>query len=178
MSYKVSWFVLMLFIAVSAAGCGAGASETTQDIGAANPIEETDAEGVRQTIGVRFGVPDNAENVEYYTINNELAEMRFVQDSTEFTARIKPAGEFEDISGMYYDWTAIDDSWKVKYCDARNMSYINETEDDVMVTLWYDVAPGLMYSLSAVGDDLNGLDLTVIAEQIFIPMQGDSDGTD
>jgi hypothetical protein len=54
------------------------------------------------------------------------------------------------------------------------MSYISETEDDAMVTLWYDAAPGLMYSLSAVGNDLNGLDLPVLADQIYIPVQGNA----
>jgi hypothetical protein len=54
------------------------------------------------------------------------------------------------------------------------MSYISETEDDVMAVLWFDAAPGLMYSLSAVGADLNGLDPLAVAEQIFVPMQGDA----
>ena len=93
-----------------------------------------------------------------------------------FTARIKPSAEFEDISGMYYDWTATDDTWKVGYCDAKAMSYISETEDDAMVVLWYDVVPGLMYSISATSGDLDGLDLSVYAEQVYIPVQGDSDG--
>ena len=84
------------------------------------------------------------------------------------------SAEFEDISGMYYDWTATNDTWKVQHCDARTMSYISKTEDDAMVTLWYDAAPGLMYSLSAAGKDLNGLDLPVLADQIYIPTQGNA----
>ena len=54
-----------------------------------------------------------------------------------------------------------------------NGEELNE-EDDAMVTLWYDAAPGLMYSLSAAGNDLNGLDLTVLADQIYIPVQGNA----
>ncbi len=138
-----------------------------------NPLKETDAEGIQQTLGVSFGVPEGAENLKYFTINDETAEMRFTKDGTEYTARIKPSSEFEDISGLYYEWTAKLDDCKVGYCDAQCMSYISETEDDVMAVLWFDVAPGLMYSLSAVGADLNGLDLPVVAEQIFVPAQGD-----
>ena len=163
-------------------GLGTGCGQTSADnISPAesipNPVHETDEDGIRQAIGVSFGMPEGVENVKYYMIDDEIAEMRFEKGGTEFTARIKPSAEFEDISGMYYEWTATDDSGKVKYCDAREMSYISETEDDVMVALWYDAAPGLMYSLSAVSADLNGLDLLVYADQVFDPMQGDSDGT-
>ena len=139
-----------------------------------NPVKETDAEGIMQTLGVEFGIPEGAEDLRYSTINDELAEMRFSLDGTEFVARIKPSAEFEDISGMYYDWTAKLDDCKVGYCDAQSMSYISETEDDVMAVLWFDAAPGLMYSLCAVGADLNGLDPLAVAEQIFVPMQGDA----
>ena len=151
-------------------------TDDNDDVSIPNPMKETDADGIMQAMGVRFGVPDGAENVRYVIINDEMAQMSFELDSTEFTARIKPSAEFEDISGMYYDWTFTDDSWKVGYCDAKAMSYISETEDDAMVLLWYDVVPGLMYSISAVSGDLDGLDLSVYAEQVYIPMQGDSDG--
>ena len=154
----------------------AAAAGDNDDVSIPNPMKETDADGTMQTLGVRFGVPDGAENVRYYIIDDEMAQMSFVLDSTEFTARIKPSAEFEDISGMYYDWNAVDDSWKVGYCDAKAMSYISETEDDAMVLLWYDVTPGLMYSISAVSGDLDGLDLSVYADQVYIPVQGDSDG--
>jgi hypothetical protein len=101
--------------------------------------------------------------------------MTFDLDGMSFTAREQVTGDnAEDISGMYYDWTAKLDDCKVGYCDAQSMSYISETEDDVMAVLWFDAAPGLMYSLSAVGADLNGLDPLAVAEQIFVPMQGDA----
>ncbi|MBQ6215385.1 MAG: hypothetical protein IJJ67_08210 [Oscillospiraceae bacterium] len=161
--------VLSLF-AVFCSACGQ-APQAEDNTGLPNPLKETDAEGIMQTLGLEFGVPEGAGEVSYYIINDETAEMRFTVDTARFTARIKPSAEFEDISGMYYDWTATDDTRKVQHCNARNMSYLSETEDDVMVTLWYDTAPGLMYSLSAVDNDLNGLDLQVLANQIFIPVQ-------
>ena len=39
--------------------------------------------------------------------------------------------------------------------------------------LWYDAVPGLMYALSVYTTDLDGLDATAIAEQVYIPVQGD-----
>lgn len=161
--------VLSLF-AILCSACGQ-APQAEDNTGLPNPLKETDAEGIMQTLGLGFGVPEGAGEVSYYIINDETAEMRFTVDTARFTARIKPSAEFEDISGMYYDWTATDDTRKVQHCNAQNMSYLSETEDDVMVTLWYDTAPGLMYSLSAVDNDLNGLDLQVLANQIFIPVQ-------
>ncbi len=38
--------------------------------------------------------------------------------------------------------------------------------------LWYDRVPGLMYSLSVYTTELDGLDLTAVAEQVYIPVQG------
>ena len=40
--------------------------------------------------------------------------------------------------------------------------------------MWYDAAPGLMYSLSVGTTDPDGLDLTAVAEQVYVPMQGES----
>ena len=37
---------------------------------------------------------------------------------------------------------------------------------------WYDAAPGLMYSLSVSTVDPDGLDLTAVAEQVYLPLQG------
>ena len=103
--------VLSLF-AVFCSACGQ-APQAEDNTGLPNPLKETDAEGIMQTLGLGFGVPEGAGEVSYYIINDETAEMRFTVDTARFTARIKPSAEFEDISGMYYDWTATIDTWKV-----------------------------------------------------------------
>ena len=46
-------------------------------------------------------------------------------------------------------------------------------DNTVEVVNWLDMVPGIVYSLSTVQPDVNGLDLTAIAEQIYIPMQGE-----
>ena len=40
--------------------------------------------------------------------------------------------------------------------------------------MWYDIVPGVMYSLSVYSTDLDGLDLTAVAEQVYVPVQGDA----
>lgn len=44
--------------------------------------------------------------------------------------------------------------------------------ESVDVCIWYDVVPGYVYSLSTRGADLDGFDITAIAEQVYKPMQG------
>ena len=150
--------------------------------GMGNPLAESDLAGLEEETGYVLDLPEEEFlDLTVTRINGEspLFSLDFVWsgDGKAYTFRLLcPQEELEDadISGMYYDWTATNDTWKVQHCDALNMSYISETEDDVMVTLWYDAAPGLMYSLSAAGNDLNGLDLTVLADQIYIPVQGNA----
>ncbi len=75
-----------------------------------------------------------------------------------------------DISGMYFDWEngkAI----AVGHCYGAIGQAQTESEDWVDLCLWYDPAPGLMYSLSVYTTDPDGLDLTAVAEQVYIPMQ-------
>ena len=143
--------------------------------GMPNPWTETTAEGLMEALGLEFAVPEGAENVAFRMLEDEsLAEMEFDLDGMTYTARIQPAVEWTDISGMYYEWeNTMEDitigdrpAWEGRAADGDN------TAD---LCLWFDVVPGLMYSLGTVGEgDLDGFDLTAIAEQIFVPVQGDA----
>ena len=89
----------------------------------------------------------------------------------EYTARIKSADAFEDISGLYYDW-ADELPCVIGRCDGVCRRAI--TDDGMTdVCLWYDALPGLMYSVSASGADLNGFDIQAAAEQVYLPMQAE-----
>ena len=67
---------------------------SAQSTGIANPWVETDADGLMQTLGLQFDVPEGAEDVGYRMNESEkLAEMRFTLYDMPFTARIKPAGK-------------------------------------------------------------------------------------
>ena len=143
-----------------------------------NPWVDLTADELMQVSGVCFGVPEGAENVIYrYLASEGLAEMQFTLDGDEFCARIQPAdlrdGELMNIAGMYFVWDHEEDI-TVGHCYGTVALAKTGSEDWVELCQWYDLAPGLMYSLSAYTTDPDGLDLTAVAEQVYIPMQGDN----
>ena len=144
-------------------------------VGMSNPWTETSAEGLMEALGLGFTVPEGAENVSYYMLEEEdLAEMEFDLDGMTYTARIRPAAEWTDISGMYYEWDNTMEDFTIGHCPAwEGRAVAGEGTADLC--LWFDIVPGLMYSLSTVSeDDLDGFDLTAIAAQVYAPVQGDS----
>ena len=146
---------------------------------AANPWQDMTEEALRLASGVEFGVPEGAENVIYRWLESEgLAEMQFALDGDDYCARIKPAaleaGQVEDISGLYYEWENVESVTIGGYCEGT----LGQAQADggrcVELCLWYDLVPGLMYSLSVNTADPDGLDLTAVAEMVYVSMQGDS----
>ena len=143
--------------------------------GMPNPWLDTTAEGLMEALGVEFKVPEGAENVVFRMLKEEsLAEMDFDLDGMEYTARIQPAVEWTDISGMYYEWENTLEDFTIGSCPAWE-GRAADGEATADLCLWFDVVPGLMYSLGTVGEgDLDGFDLTAIAEQVYAPVQGDA----
>lgn len=151
-------------------------SEETEDaIGMPNPWTDSDKEGVLAATGFEMNPPEGATDVHYYYMaEDKLAQMDYSLDDKIWVYRMQAADEFTDISGMYYDWADVADD-KVLGMDAKSYSYVGgEYEDDVQVINWYDAVPGVMYSLSAMGTDLDGMDIQVYAEQIYESLQGDA----
>lgn len=167
---------LLAITMFAAVACGKSAPAEKADeapVSMANPWTDTDEAGFMEKLGMYFAVPEGAENVIYRVLESEgLGEMQFELDGLSFTARIQSASEFTDISGMYYEWT-VEDSGKVDYCDCKFYRYVGE-EEYADLCLWYDVVPGIMYSLSTVAPDLDGFDISAIANQVFEPMQSES----
>ncbi len=151
----------------------------TGDVQIANPWTESDKAGVLEATGFEMDAPDGAEDVVYsYMAESGLAQMAYILNGEEWNYRMQPADELTDISGCYYEWTSVDDGTvsgrpaKYYYCVSEDL---NDTETkDVEVVNWYDVVPGVTYSLSVSGGDLNGLDIQVVAENIFKPLQGEA----
>ena len=140
-----------------------------------NPWEDMTAEQLLAVSGISFGVPEGAENVIYrYMKSGNLAEMQFTWENGDFCARLQPfaieEGEMPDISGMYFDWENVEDI-TVHGCRGTIGQAQCGSEDWVERCLWYDPAAGLAGSLSVSTTDLDGLDLTAIAEQIYAPVQ-------
>ncbi len=146
--------------------------------GLANPWETMTAEELMEKAGVAFGVPEGAQNITCsYLRDQELAQMQFTLHDVDFCARMQSAdiqdGKLPDISGMYYTWET-EEPVKVLHCDGVLYKAKDGDTNDVQLCLWYDLAPGFMYSLSATAPDLSKLDLVRVAEQVFIPTQGDA----
>ena len=148
------------------------------DIGMENPWLDLSAEELMQLSGFEFAVPEGAEDVIYrYLPEEQLAEMQFSLFGDEFCARIQPAaleyGQLMNISDIYLPMEN-EEEITVKHCYGWIGQSQTGSEDWVELCLWYDIVPGVMYSLSVYSTDLDGLDLTAVAEQVYIPVQGDA----
>ena len=180
--YKMLAVCLAAVMALSACGQKASTEKPAENAdqestaGLANPWTETDQAGILEATGFELAAPEGAEDVQYsYLADEGLAQVSYVLDSTNWVYRLQSANELKDISGCNYEWDA-EEQGKVSYCDAEYRSYVNENGDDVQTVNWYDVVPGVTYSLSATAEDLDGMDIQVYAEQVFAPTQGDSYG--
>ena len=130
------------------------------------------AEEILQTLGVRFGYTDEMDAIAYQTIG-PVAQMSFVMDGVSYTARIQPTNEFENIAEFEFDPWPISDDCMIGWCEAKAMMAQSDGKIYALC-LWYDAAPGLMYSVSACADDLKGLDIQRAAEAVFAPLQSDT----
>lgn len=168
--------VLLLAAAMllSLAACGKKA-EPEPFAGMPNPMHEATAESILNDIGFSFTAPAGAENVTFFTIDmnddSPIAEMRFTQDGADWTYRIRAALEYADISGMYYQWKNSS-----KTSIGYNEAQASWNDGEAGIVGWYDIAPGLLYSLSAqgsVGEEM----LVSMANALYAPVQGEVDGS-
>ena len=143
---------------------------------AVNPWETVSAEQLQKSIGVSFSVPEGAEKVihRWYEAD-KLAEVQFFLNGGDYCFRMQPValdqGQMTDISGMYFTWEN-EMSVNVGWCSGILSQVRSGTGDQVQRCLWYDSTTGIMYSLSVVAPDLDGLDLAALSEQIILPPVG------
>ena len=136
----------------------------------ANPWSPTTAQGLMDALGLQLGLPDGATNVTWQMMENpQMGQVQFNWQGEDYTARVAPTDEFEDISGMYYDWE-VEDECEVGRCKGV-IRRAHDGGNTVDVCLWYDDLTGLMYSVSVVGADLDGFDITAAAQILYIPLQ-------
>ena len=144
----------------------------------ANPWVELPQDKLTETTGLSLNLPEGAQDAVYRWMESEqLVEMQFTLDGDEYCARVQPAalaeGEVMNIAGMYFEWES-EEEISIGHCPGTLSLAQADGEDWVELCLWYDVAPGLMYSLSVYTTDPDGLDLTAVAEMVYEPMQGDA----
>ena len=138
-----------------------------------NPIQDTEKSAFEEKIGIKFNVPKDAKNVKYSIIADEMGQMSFDIDDVSYNARVVPADEFTDISGMYINWDGENDI-KFGSIVGKLLNGKNEGKQ-VACGLLYDTVSGIMYSVTAEADDLTGVNFTDIALEMYVPMQGDAE---
>ncbi|MBQ7625381.1 MAG: hypothetical protein IJS65_08930 [Clostridia bacterium] len=165
------------------AGCSRAEKTDDVNVGVANPWTQSDKQGVLEATGFEMTPPEGAADVSYsYMEKDKLAQMTYTLDGAEWVYRMQPADKLTDISGMYYEWKtekgevagreAVFQAWT----DAQSASQTVDGAKSVQVVCWYDAVTGVAYSLSASGDELNGMDIKVYAENVYSELQGESAG--
>lgn len=134
------------------------------------------AQSLLETLG--YGVaeaPEEAENILYNAFALDrfaVGETAFTLDGVHYSYRMAQTWEisknFADISGMdgsFQNEAAVEIAW----CPAR----LYYDDGGAGKVVWFDVVPGLLYSLS-MDRDASEEALLAMANQLFDPAQGDA----
>lgn len=144
-----------------------------------NPWVDSNKADVLKATGFDMPSPEGAANVAYsYMPETGMAQLDYVLDNVKWIYRKEKTSALEDISGMYYDWDYTGDVTVSGYAGKEYSSVLGEGDDMscVRVVNWYDAHEGVSCSLVALGNDLNGMDTVVYAENIFTIGAAESDG--
>ena len=138
-----------------------------------NPVVESSFEEIQEKLGITFGLPKDAEDIYYSIIAGDLAQIDFIWQGAECTARIKASTstELEDISGFYYKWEK-EVELPVGYNSATARWFEGDGET-IGICIWQDIVPGLTYSVS-MRKNATLENLFILANAVYIPVQGDS----
>lgn len=165
---KAVIIILAVLLVSSLYGCSKK-QEQEIDSNIPNPVHDSTAAEILETLGITFHIPDDALEVSYYIIDegNEktIAQAKFTRNNIEYTFRIQSKAAFEDISGAYYDWTTVKEI-EVSYCSGE-LRYNDGKEG---ICLWYDTVPGLMYSVYT-GENATEESLMSLANDLFVPVK-------
>lgn len=161
------FFLLLLLPLLLLSGC------KQKQVQMPNPVVESSFEEIQEKLGITFGIPKDAENIYYSIIAGDLAQMDFIWQEAECTARIKASTstELEDISGFYYEWDK-EIELPVGYNSATARWSVIDGQT-VGICIWQDIVPGLTYSVS-MRKNATLENLFILANAVFIPLQGDS----
>jgi len=162
---KAISILLALILIGSLSGCSTTEKKPAEEV--ENPVRESSAEEILETLGMTLNVPADAQNASYSIIDiedvNPIAEAKFTRDNVEYTYRIRSAAAFEDVSGAYYDWKIVNQI-EISYCSGE----VRLIEGAEGICLWYDPVPGLMYSLY-VNTGASEEGLLSMANELYIP---------
>ena len=140
-------------------------SEAEVTVGIANPWEDTTLDVLEVDLGINVSIPESASSPEYRVLPSEgLYEVVFDYDGLLYTYRLKKTNAREDISGLFYTWTASVDT-TVDGCQGTDSRAIS-ADETVDLLLWYNESEGITHSLCTSAKDLDGFDIVAIAEKL------------
>jgi len=133
----------------------------------------TTAMDIVQELGYNVNVvPDNATDITYdaFLLNDlSVAETTFVLNSIRYNFRMAATSEiaedFADISGTGTEYD-MQTASEVGWCPAK--LYFNENGEGKII--WFDIVPGLLYSLS-METNASEEALLTMAHELFSPAQ-------
>lgn len=146
--------------------------EMQEGVNMSNPWADSDKEGVLEATGFELNAPAGAANIAYsYNSSIGMAQLNYAMDDAMWVYRMQKTDALEDISGIYSEWDYTGDTL-VAGMDAMEYSYASEPDsngnmDCVRVINWYDAQNKVTHSLSALGPDLNGMDMASYAEKLL-----------
>lgn len=137
----------------------------------------TTAKDIVEELGYNVAVaPEGAADITYNAFSLEgltVAETTFLLDGIRYSYRMASTYEvttpFADISGSGTDYgTHL--TTEVGWCPAE----LYYTENGTGKIIWFDIVPGLLYSLS-MEDDASEEALLSLAHSLFAPAQDEAD---
>lgn len=137
--------------------------ETTAEANAFKSIGKSEAENIA---GAKISVPEKSDNVSYYLYssgNSSYVQTSFSRDDCNYVYHVKKIDEFEDFSGLYFNWSDIR-KVKIGKSDAEFRQYSSD-DDSYSVLLWIDKSNGTMNTLS-VDDAVSAESFVSIAAQL------------
>lgn len=165
MKHIAKIFCLLLALALLA-GCGRTAAPTNEPAaGLPNPQKESSEIEILTRFGTVMRLPEGGLVDNYFIIEgeNSIAEMRFTLNGSNYIARFMPAAEYEDISGMHYEWQHTETANDLYNTTLR---YNDGTQGVIDL---YDANLGLVCSLSTdSGADPDTL--RSVAKEVFAPV--------
>lgn len=160
----ISIFMIML---VSCSGKKTAVNTTAnKTVGLPNPVQESTAEEITERLNVKFAIPDGAKNIRYSIIAGNLAQMDFIWNEAECTARIQRNAETEDISGFYYNWSNETPCTVGENAGIAKWQ-ITEVGEVVGICLWQNKASNLTYSVS-MKKNADSEKLIALANAVYI----------
>lgn len=138
--------------------------EEPSAVSMANPMQELTDEYEIRDLGHCNFAPKEAKDVKSFLIDGKLFEQQFEYGDAKCTLRVQPGDEFDDISGMYYEWSS-DTEMVYPFEGSHWLRYEGDGEY-VEVLNWYDADEKVNCSLSILSDK-QGISAVEVVDEVL-----------